>query len=77
MVKVVGNLGVTPPLSDWEVVGSNPAESMSRIRFHASREEPSMIFLGRKKSFILILRPQGSPLGLFVAVCYCCKITKV
>ena len=27
------NLGVTPPLSDWEVVGSNPTGGMSRIGF--------------------------------------------
>ena len=27
------NLGVTPPLSDWEVGGSNPTAGMSRIGF--------------------------------------------
>ena len=27
------NLGVTPPLSDWEVVGSNSTAGMSRLGF--------------------------------------------
>ena len=27
------NLGAMPPLSDWEVVGSNPTAGMSRIGF--------------------------------------------
>ena len=33
------NLGVTPPLSDWEVVGSNPTAGMSRIRLVLSRKK--------------------------------------
>ena len=42
------NLGVISPLSDWEVVGSNPTAGMSRIGF-LSREEISIVFPSRKR----------------------------
>ena len=38
MVKAVVYLDVTPPLNDWEVVGSNPMTSMSRIVFYPGKE---------------------------------------
>ena len=45
VVKVAGaNLDVKPPLSDWEVVGSDPTAGMSRVGF-LYREEISMVFL--------------------------------
>ena len=69
------NLGVTPPLSDWEVVSSNPIASMSGIQL-LSKEEISMFFPIRK-CCVLILYRTRSACSQFVAVCYCCKINKV
>ena len=46
MAKQLGrwaNLAETPPLSDWEIVGSNPTVGMSRLGF-LSWEEIPMIF---------------------------------
>ena len=66
MVKAVVNLGVMPPLSDWQVVDSNPTAGMSGIGFFLSREEISMVF-PRRKCFVFTLYPTRLPHGLFVA----------
>ena len=46
------NLGVMPPLSDWEVVGSNPIPGMSRIGFFYPRKKFQWFSLAENVSYL-------------------------
>ena len=74
-LRLCANQVFTPPLCDWEIMGSNPTAGMSRIGF-LSREVIPMVFPDQK-CFSSLLHPTRSPCGLFAAVYYCCKINKV
>ena len=65
------NLSVTPPLSAWEVVGSNPTAGISRIGFKKFPNVSLMFLIHSPTNKITF---NG---GLFVAVCNCCKVNEV
>ena len=70
------NLGVTPPPSEFEVVGSNPTAGMSKLGFFYPGKKFQWFSLA-ENAFLFILHPIRSLCDLFVAMCYCCKINKV